>query len=89
MVTSAVAMEWSTKSISDWQKAKQNKIQTQILNVSVNNKSLQKWKPPREGCLKLNVDASIKLGSDSFAVGLILRDHHGVFVGVRPLVSRW
>lgn len=40
----------------------------------------QRWFPPREGWLKLNVDASVKPGSDRFSVGLVLRDHLGEFV---------
>ena len=43
------------------------------------------------GHLKLNTDAAIKLGENTFAVGLILRDHRGDFVGGKvrslPMVS--
>ncbi|XP_074378321.1 uncharacterized protein LOC141719854 [Apium graveolens] len=85
VVTGRVAIDWSSKSISDWKKAKHLKAQNQVLSVRASNKSLQKWKPPREGCLKLNVDASIKLGSDLFTVGLVLRDHHGIFVGGKAI----
>lgn len=40
----------------------------------------QKWVPPREGILKLNVNASVIQGSSTFRVGMILRDYEGHFV---------
>ena len=30
--------------------------------------------------IKLNTDAAIRLGEQSFSVGLVLRDHHGQFI---------
>ncbi|KAK1396802.1 D-xylose-proton symporter-like 3, chloroplastic [Heracleum sosnowskyi] len=81
-------MDWSTKSISDWKEAKRNRAQTQILNARSITKSTQKWKPPHEGCLKLNVDVSVKLGSDTFTAGLILCDHRGSFVECKTTCFR-
>lgn len=38
---------------------------------------------PKEGKLKLNVDASVVAGLSCFSVGMVLRDHHGVFIRAR------
>lgn len=40
----------------------------------------QRWKPPEVDQLKLNVDASLVAGQNSFAVGMVLRDSQGQFV---------
>ncbi|KAL8092289.1 hypothetical protein AgCh_034545 [Apium graveolens] len=39
-----------------------------------------KWTKPENGVLKLNVDTSVSLGAISFTMGLVIRDHAGVFV---------
>lgn len=33
-----------------------------------------RWKVPEASGLKLNVDVSVRSGTDSFAVGMIIRD---------------
>ena len=38
------------------------------------------WKPPDAGCFKLNVDASFHAGANTFSVGLVLRNHEGMFI---------
>lgn len=54
-------------------------MQVKNLNtVSVINHQTR-WLPPEEGCLKLNVDAAVPNGSNSFSVGLVLRNHLGEF----------
>lgn len=80
VVNNVVAMDWSRKSISDWQMAKRTKCQNQLMDARTVARATHKWKPPREGCMKLNVDAVIKLDAQSFSVGLILRDHLGSFI---------
>lgn len=42
--------------------------------------TVSKWKPPEENRIKVNVDASLVVGSRSFAVGMIIRDHNGSFI---------
>lgn len=42
--------------------------------------SSQKWKPRGVGSFKLNTDAAVKVGDDTFSIGLILRDHQGEFI---------
>ncbi|PON85937.1 hypothetical protein TorRG33x02_182970, partial [Trema orientale] len=36
-----------------------------------------KWKPPNEGCLKLNVDALVSPGASFVGVGVVIRDASG------------
>lgn len=81
VVNNVVAMDWSSKSISDWHMAKRTKCQNQLMDAAWTvARATHKWKPPREGCMKLNVDAAIKLDAQSFSVGLILRDNLGSFI---------
>ena len=81
VVSAMVAMEWSAKYIADWRKAKESRIVVSRSNSPSSPADAQRWKTPAEGYLKLNTDASIKLGEETFSVGLILRDHKGAFVG--------
>ncbi|KAL8122803.1 hypothetical protein AgCh_010975 [Apium graveolens] len=79
IVTAAVAMEWSAKTVSDWREAK-NKRANQVANSSSTTISVPvEWQKPDSG-LKLNVDAAIQLRADSFSMGLLLRFHEGGLV---------
>lgn len=46
----------------------------------IENQEDIKWKPPEAGHLKLNVDASVVKDSGSFSIGMLLRDHNGMFL---------
>ena len=39
-----------------------------------------KWSKPELGVLKLNVDAAVKLGTQAFSIGLVLRDYTGTLI---------
>ena len=54
------------------------KVATNVQNQEVLQGEI-KWQPPDIGHLKLNVDVSIYAGSDSFTIGIILRNHNGLF----------
>lgn len=73
-------MEGSFRMIDEWKKAKG----TQQLRVQCSNRTSQKfactWSPPAEGILKTNVDASVVPDSDTFSIGMIIRDCHGDFL---------
>lgn len=38
------------------------------------------WRPPIQGMVKVNVDASFTISDDSASWGAIIRDHHGVVI---------
>lgn len=80
VVTTTVAMAWSTKNISDWKEAKERRIKQGVVDANHVIQVPAKWKKPDLGVLKLNVDAAVKLGDQSFSVGLVLRDHTGTLV---------
>lgn len=46
----------------------------------VNLSTLSSGKCPEEGHYKLNIDASVFSGTNSFSIGMILRDHNGMFL---------
>lgn len=40
----------------------------------------RKWKPPKVGCMKINVDAAVIKGQNWFALGMVVRDHFGQYI---------
>lgn len=42
--------------------------------------SMNKWKSPMSGWVKLNVDASVKEGEPDFAIEMVIRNEHGQFM---------
>lgn len=38
------------------------------------------WSKPEEGCLKVNVDVSVFQGAETFSIGMVLRNHTGMFI---------
>lgn len=79
-MTPKIAMSWSSKQISDWRIAhnKKNQITNQLQSDKL--QYINKWLAPDPGTLKLNVDASVPDGVDSFSVGMVLRNHRGMFL---------
>ncbi|XP_074323648.1 uncharacterized protein LOC141660552 [Apium graveolens] len=72
-------MAWSKKQIADWKLA--NKKGDNVPRVSdVSQRIDSKWQPPEVDCLKINVDASLVEGQNSFTIGMVLRNHHGHFL---------
>lgn len=80
VVTATVAMAWSAKNIFDWKEVKERRIKQGVVDANHVMQVPAKWKKPDLGVLKLNVDAAVKLGDQSFSVGLVLRDHTGTLV---------
>lgn len=77
---SEVAMAWSSRQITDWRQAqtKRNQINKRLQTDKVQHTS--RWLAPEPGTLKLNVDASVYEGADSFSIGIVVRNHQGLFV---------
>lgn len=40
---------------------------------------------PNEGRFKVNVDAALVPGAQSFPIGMVLRNHHGEFIQAKNL----
>lgn len=79
-MTPAVAMDISRKHIIDWQEAlKRKKNLNQASPTFVIDKKVL-WHPPDQGFVKLNVDAFLYIGEESFALGKVVRDEKGCFV---------
>lgn len=74
-----IAMENSFRILRDWKAARQ-KDQAYTSTKPRIATGDRRWKAPEEGVLKLNVDASFVAGECSFSVGMVLRDHEGVFL---------
>ena len=43
------------------------------------------WQVPEVGCLKINVDASVIDGQNTFAIGIVLRNHQGCYITGRTM----
>lgn len=80
MLSPPIVMDWSAGVVTDWQQAQKNKIdRARSIEGRVIERNI-KWKPPEEGHLKINVDASLSKESDSFAIGMVIRVSEGKFI---------
>lgn len=70
--------------------ARNLKVQTQKV-TGVNNRSVSHqstssyWVALAEGAFKINVDASIYVGSQNYGIGMVIRDYRGVFCKARSV----
>lgn len=80
VVTAGIATDWSSTIIKDWQKAKECRLQPSTSRNINNETGIHRWKPPELGCVKVNVDASVFTGAESFSVGMVLMDCDGSFI---------
>lgn len=78
-------MEWSAKLVSDWKEAEVKRFKQVASSVNSSVPAPIKRRKPDPGVLKLNVDAAVKLGTSSFSIGLMLRDHASVCISGRTV----
>lgn len=79
-----VVMEYSFWYLKEWKSAgKKSQLLDKQDKVDVNVD--KKWRPPDIGTWKLNVDASFVQDAECFIIGMIIRDHAGVFVEGRSM----
>lgn len=81
VVTTKIVTDWSTKAILNWQTTRA-KPRTQGNGTGSDSGGAQtsKWRPPVQGRVKLNVDASLFKNEHFYFVGMIFRDHLGMFI---------
>lgn len=79
-----VVMEYSFRYLKEWKSAgKKSQLLDKQDKADVNVD--KKWRPPDIGTWKLNVDASFVQDAECFIIGMIIRDHAGVFVEGRSM----
>lgn len=71
-------MDESFKSLTNWREARKTVKST--VPTPQKTEGCSKWRPPEQGGFKINVDASVMPGVNSFSVGMVLRGHDGGFV---------
>lgn len=74
-----LAMQWSAKQVCQWREAQIQKVSGVTGRMQNQQKFATHWTAPAEGNLKVNVDASVFKGRSSYSIGMVLRDHMGVF----------
>lgn len=75
-------IENSAHQIHQWREMQPRKV----VNSSINQQRQSDgdhWVAPEVGKVKINVDASVVLGSGTYSAGVVLRDHHGEFCRAR------
>ncbi|XP_074348100.1 uncharacterized protein LOC141686901 [Apium graveolens] len=72
------AMVWSKKQILDWQAANKRSPDAVVDNSSI-KLNQRRWQPLEAGSFKINIDAAIVVGQNSFSVGMDLRNHLGQY----------
>lgn len=80
VVSPGFAMDTSFSMLSDWKKARRDHTKQSDAASKTNVKTDSKWQAPTNGTLKVNVDASVFPGAQSFTVGMVLRDQRGDFL---------
>ncbi|XP_026458764.1 uncharacterized protein LOC113359324 [Papaver somniferum] len=53
------------------------------LNNAMNDAKISRWKPPLEGVIKINIDASYDHNTNEFGTGLVMRNHAGNCLGIK------
>lgn len=48
----------------------------------------QKWSPPEQGRLKINVDAAIRMEAEIYTLGMVVRDWQGRFIAGKVMKLR-
>lgn len=81
-VTATFAMEESCKSIASWREARKANTAS---SVGGREKLINRWIPPEAGAVKINVDASVRDGADTFSVGMVLRGPEGDFIAGKTI----
>lgn len=74
-----IVMKMSLKQIKDWQEVNKMK-RLSVIHSNPGAVSMDKWRPPSAGWVKLNVDASIKEGEPDFMVEMVIKNEHGQFI---------
>lgn len=80
----AVVTKWSRKQVEKWTEAN-SKSSAAASRTPMPQQQIITWKPPGEGSFKINVDATVKEGQDSFAIGMVLRNSQGQFLAGRVM----
>ncbi|XP_074328182.1 uncharacterized protein LOC141666094 [Apium graveolens] len=73
VMTPAVVKAWCLKQVDEWQAVNIKSAHAQNTGDVAGNGN-QRWKRPREGHLKVNVDAAVTEGQGFFSVGMVLRE---------------
>lgn len=84
-MTPEIAMSWSSKQILDWRNARNMKSLTHNQVQENRPQYTNGWLALDQWTLKLNVDASVFEDSDSFSVGMVVRNHQDMFLHVRTM----
>lgn len=88
-ITPTILMEIGSKQMSEWQEAMKKKVLSLSAPPVAPDDRSWIWHPADEGCLKLNVDASVFCGEMSFMLGMVLRDDQGQFVRGKTMNILW
>lgn len=78
-VSAGFAMEGSFRMVNEWKEAKRKQVAVSSSSRSKPQKYVCRWKPPEEDTLEVNVDASIYPGSETFSIGMLIRNLQGSF----------
>lgn len=72
-------MVGSFHTLKEWREARSTR--KDINGAETRNvKETQKWTPPEEGRLKVNVDVLFFPNAEAFTVGMVIRDYTGAFI---------
>jgi hypothetical protein len=53
------------------------------------NPHIAAWRPPPQGTVKINYDAALDIQQGYVEVGIVARDHMGIFLGAQSFVQKF
>ena len=80
VLSPTIAVALGSKHVTDWRQVWRKKNSNGNKSVPDAPQDRVKWKAPDTGCLKINVDASVRENEDHYSVGMAVRDHERKFV---------
>ena len=85
IVPANTAMELAFNTVHEWRKARKQEEPASTNRSNADSLSNRKWRPLPQGMLKVNVDASVFPQSEIFSVGMVVRDHNGMFIAAKVM----
>ncbi|KAL8114918.1 hypothetical protein AgCh_021666 [Apium graveolens] len=83
-ISPGVVISWSKKEVEEWKSANKRNMNMQGTGE---NRTMNEfnWKPPEADQLKINVDASVVAGQNSFTIGMIIRNQQGHYIAGKTM----
>ncbi|XP_060959222.1 uncharacterized protein LOC133030484 [Cannabis sativa] len=77
---------FATKYLEQWRNARKSNLDSSWSELQMGDGNGH-WTPPTETSLKVDVDATLFNGGNSYGIGMVARNHDGVLIEARTVLS--